>query len=234
MRNMFVLAIISLVSLAAAQVPETGSENYFQDEPRQEQQIKTPSGKVNVLYSLILPGAGQWAMGYKTRAKFFMGTEFLLWAGFIGSHAYSNVVQDNYQSYATVHAGVNSHQKNEQFWIDIGSSDNIFSFNEQQLRERNLRGAYNETSQNYWQWDSNDSRSYYNDLRVQEHNWEQRATFVVGAFILNRIVSTVDVIRLIRKENKAYEGAMSSLMFKYKTDKKTGSGFLNLNLTVSW
>lgn len=234
MRKTILLVIISLVSLTAAQVPESGSENFFQDEQPQEQHIKTPSGKVNVLYSLILPGAGQWAMGYKTRAKFFMGTEFLLWAGFIGSHAYSNVIQDNYQSYATVHAGVNSHQKNEQFWIDIGSSDNIFSFNEQQLRERNLRGAYNETSQNYWQWDSNDSRSYYNDLRVQEHNWEQRATFVVGAFILNRIISTVDVIRLIRKENKAYEGAMSSLMFKYKTDKKTGAGFLNLNLTVNW
>ena len=115
MRNTIVLVIIVLVSLAVAQTPETGSENFFQDEQLQEQNIKPPSGKVNVLYSLILPGAGQWAMGYKTRAKFFMGTEFLLWAGFIGSHAYSNVIQDNYQSYATVHAGVSSHQKNEQF-----------------------------------------------------------------------------------------------------------------------
>jgi hypothetical protein len=70
-------------------------------------------------------------------------------------------------------------------------------------------------------------------MRVQEHNWEQRATFIVGAFVLNRIVSSVDVIRLIRKEKKEIDNQMSSLSFRYKSE-KYGSGFFNLNLMVNW
>jgi hypothetical protein len=234
MNKVLIAIIIFLItSMSLAQSPGPGSAVFNNDDEEMQIEEKSAPSKISILYSLILPGAGQWVMGYKTRAKFFMGTEFVLWAGFIGSHTYSNIIQDNYQSYATVHAGVNSAQKEEQYWIDIGSSNNIYSFNESQLRGRNLRGVYTENTLNYWQWDSEDSRDEYNNLRVQEHSWEQRATFIVGAFILNRIVSSVDVIRLIRRESKAAEARMSSLSFNYKTE-KYGSGFFNLSLNVSW
>jgi hypothetical protein len=227
------LIIILLISSSIAQLPMAGSDNFIQDEEKNVSELKSAPGKINILYSLILPGAGQWAMGHKSRAKIFMGTEFVLWAGFLGSHAYSNTIQQNYHSYATVHAGVYSAQKDEQYWIDIGSSNNIFEFNEDQLRNRNLKGVYTENSLNYWQWDSDNNQDIYNDMRVQEHNWEQRATFIVGAFVLNRIVSSVDVIRLIRKEKKEIDNQMSSLSFRYKSE-KYGSGFFNLNLMVNW
>jgi hypothetical protein len=221
------------ISLSLAQESDFNSVHNLQQSQSDTVQQKSGAGIKNVVYSLILPGAGQWSLGKKGRAKFFMGTEFLLWVGYFGTQSYANVIQDNYQSYAAVHAGSNSINKEEQYWIDIGSSDNIYSFNQERLRDRNKDALYPENSAFYWQWDDKDSRKYYNNLRVKEHDWERRATFIVGAFILNRVVSAIDVIRIIRKENKATENQMSRLNFNYKTT-QTGAGVFKLNFTMKW
>jgi len=226
-------ALLVSISISLAQQSPQGSGDLRTQNEMEKSERETPSRTKNILYSLILPGAGQWAMGYKGRAKFFMGTEFLLWVGYFGTQSYANVIQRDYHSYASVHAGVNTAQKDEQYWIDIGSADNIYDFNEQRLRDRNKEALYPEGAINYWQWDSKDSRRYYNNLRVKEHNWERRATFVVGAFVLNRLVSAIDVVRIIRKENKSQKNQTSHLHFNYKTT-PTGAGVVNLNLTMNW
>jgi hypothetical protein len=234
MRIKIILSVLIVsISLSLAQQSAPFSGNILQQGDLDSLQKKSNSRTKSVLYSLILPGAGQWSLGYKGRAKFFMGAEFLLWVGYFGTQSYANIIQDNYQSYASVHAGSNSLRKDEQYWIDIGSSDNIYSFNEQRLRDRNKDALYQENSVYYWQWDNKDSRKYYNNLRVKEHDWERRATFIVGAFILNRVVSAIDVIRIIRRENKKNETQMSRLNFHYKTT-KTGANMFNLNFTMTW
>lgn len=226
-------ALLVFISISLAQQAQPWSNGTQLQDEMENAQKKTPSKTKNILYSLILPGAGQWSMGYKGRAKFFMGTEFLLWVGYFGTQSYANVIQRDYHGYASVHAGVNTAQKDEQYWIDIGSSDNIYAFNEQRLRDRNKDALYPEAADYYWQWDSKESRGYYNNLRVKEHNWERRATFVVGAFVLNRLVSAIDVVRIVRKENKNQDKQMSHLHFNYKTT-QTGAGVLNLNFSLNW
>jgi hypothetical protein len=218
-----------IISLAGSQL----SAGFSADFKGQNEEVignnRSGSNKINILYSLVLPGAGQWNMGYHNRAKFFLGTEFLLWVGYAGF----NVIQDNYNAYASVHGDVNGSGKNDQYWIDIGSADNIYGFNERKLRERADESIYPETTVYYWQWDSRESRRSYNNLRVKEHDWQQRATFVVGAFILNRVVSAVDVIRLIRRESRANDHRVSRMYFNYDTN-QAGSGIYQLNLTVRW
>lgn len=221
------------ISLTGSQLSAGFSADFKVQNEESAGNSRSRSNKVNILYSLILPGAGQWNMGYHNRAKFFLGTEFLLWVGYIGFNAYANVIHDNYKAYAAVHGDVNSSGKNDQYWIDIGSADNIYSFNERKLRERADESIYPESAVYYWQWDSRESRRSYNNLRVKEHDWQQRATFVVGAFILNRVVSAVDVIRLIRRERRANDNRMSRMYFNYTTN-KAGSGIYQLNLTVKW
>ena len=234
MRMKIILSVLLIsISFSLAQQSAQYPGNIFQQGESDTLKKKSRSRAKSVLYSLIIPGAGQWSMGYKGRAKFFMGAEFLLWVGYFGTNAYANVIQDNYQSYAAVHAGSSSLNKDEQYWIDIGSSDNIYAFNEQRLRDRNKKALYSENAANYWQWETKESRKYYNNLRVQEHDWERRATFIVGAFVLNRVVSAIDVIRIIRKENKKAENQMSRLNFNYKAT-NTGAGVFNLNFTMKW
>jgi hypothetical protein len=222
-----------IISLAGSHLSPIFSADFKVQEEGAAGNDQKKSKKVNILYSLVLPGAGQWNMGYHNRAKFFLGTEFVLWVGYLGFNAYANVIQDNYKAYAAVHGDVNSSGKNDQYWIDIGSADNIYGFNERKLRERADESIYPESTAYYWQWDSRESRRSYNNLRVNEHDWQQRATFVVGAFILNRVVSAIDVIRIILRENKADDNHMSRMFFNYTTN-QAGSGIYQFNLAVRW
>jgi hypothetical protein len=234
MKAFIILLILISFSLLLSQSPAGFSESRLrQAEEKTAVDVSSGSKTKYILYSLILPGAGQWGMGEKNRAKFFLGSELLLWMGYFGSNAYADVIQKNYQSYAAVHAGSSSQDKGEQYWIDIGSAENLYVFNEQQLRNRNLKAVYLESPANYWQWDSGKNQRYYNNLRVQEHDWERRATFIVGAFILNRLVSAVYIIRLIHKEKKQLSGQMSSLSLFYHSNKYNDER-LQLNLTISW
>jgi hypothetical protein len=234
MKVFIILLILISFSISMSRSPAVFTESKI-GQAEETTVLNTANGSKTkyVLFSLILPGAGQWAMGEKNRAKFFLGSEFLLWMGYIGSNAYADVIQKNYQSYAAVHAGSNSQDKSEQYWIDIGSAENLYAFNEQQLRNRNLKAVYPESPANYWQWDSEGNQRYYNHLRVQEHDWERRATFIVGAFILNRVVSAIDIIRLIHKDKKQPSEQMSSLSLFYHSSKYHDER-LQLNLTISW
>jgi hypothetical protein len=230
------ILLLSLFLIITAQA-QTGTgfsmQKLIQTEQPSEENIQSGSKGVNILLSLLLPGAGEWRMGRKNTAKFFFGTEFMLWAGYFSFNAYADVIKNDYQAFASVHAGVNPNQKNDQYWIEIGSAENIYLYNEQRLRERDIPGTYPETDLYYWQWDSKDSRRRYNQLRVNEHDWERRATFVVSGFILNRLISAVDVLRLIRKEKRAEEQRMSRLYFDYKKD-RLGSDVFRLNLALRW
>ena len=229
-----VIIMVFLISTLIAQTPVKFSNNllYKQESEIKDKPESTSSAKY-ILFSLLLPGAGQWSMGYHNRAKFFFGAEFLMWVGYIGSNVYANISKNNYQSFATLHADVISKNKSEQYWIDIGSSENIYRFNEQRLRLRDIKGTYPETGNYFWQWDSKESIKTYNSLRVKEHNWQDRATFITGAFILNRLVSVIDVIRLIRREKKDSHSKMSKLYFDYKTH-QTGAGVFRLNFRLKW
>lgn len=164
------------------------------------------SGNVlNVFSSLILPGTGEWAMGYKTLGKVFLGIDALIWIGFFASDQYTANLQGDLQGFAAVHAGVNSANKDGQYWIDIGIQENLAAFNHQKLLERDLEATYPEGQGYEWQWDSEDSRANYLEQRFNKLDWERTSNVFVVGLILNRLVSAVDVIRLIRKDKKAAE-----------------------------
>ncbi|NOX38702.1 MAG: hypothetical protein GXO78_14325 [Calditrichaeota bacterium] len=171
------------------------------------------SGARAILLSLILPGAGEWSLGHRRMAKIFLGAEVALWAGYFGSLAYAEVLRRDYQTFAALHAGVNPAGKDDQYWIDIGNANNIYDFNEKRLVQRNLDAVYMNTREYYWQWDAEENRYRYVDLRLKQHRWKRRATFVIGGMILNRILSTVDVIRIIRKEKKERETGRRAMLF---------------------
>lgn len=229
--TIFILIILSGAFLLNA-APDVSGKWNGQSSDKIEANVSEHSKTRHILFSLLLPGAGQWGMGAKNRAKFFLGTEVMLWMGFFGTNAYADILQKNYQSYAAVHAGTTTQNKDDQYWIDIGSTSNIFEFNEQQLRQRDIQALYSDENMYYWQWDSRDNQRYYNNLRVQEHDWERRATFIVGAFILNRIVSAADVIRLISKEKKQ-QRLQSYLSVSY-TNSKIHNEQIQFKLNLSW
>jgi len=216
--QLFIVALtVAGLSVYAGEDPnvlnETLGEKAFSEFlgiPLQQDIIVEPTkrniGSKNILLSLVMPGLGEWVAGEKGRAKIFMSFELGLWASYLGIREYSNVLERDYRTFAAVHAGVNTSGKAKQYWIDIGNADNIYAFNEKRRTERNLEATYMETEYYFWQWDKEGNRIEYSDLRDKQDHWKQIGTFVIGGMILNRIVSAIDVIRLVRKSNKDSSG----------------------------
>jgi len=180
------------------------------EEDSMEEASKGSIGSKNILLSLVLPGLGEWVAGEKGRAKIFMSFELGLWASYFGIREYANVLERDYLTFAAVHAGVNTRGKAKQYWIDIGNAANIYDFNEKRRIDRNLEATYPETKKYFWQWDSEGNRIEYSDLREKQDSWKQIGTFVVGGMILNRIVSAIDIVRLVRKNKKDSSGRSES------------------------
>ncbi len=193
----------------------------------------SPSGTKYVLYSLILPGAGEWAMGHKGLGKFFVGTELVLWIAYFGTHQYIDNLNEDFQTFAALHAQVNTSGKDDRYWAAVGNNDNIYEYNQEQLQNRNLDGLFPETDFYYWQWDETENRYRYNRIRVDAHDWERRATFLLSGFILNRLISAIDVIRIIRQGKKNAQERHSRLHFDLRSTPRWGNLF-RVHLSLRW
>ena len=167
-----------------------------------------------IVASLILPGSGEWFLGHRQAARFFWGTELSLWLGRWGMQSYAHIVRKDYQAFAALHAGVNTTGKDEQFWIDVGHANSVEQFNQDRLLARDLQGMYPDDPFYYWAWDSEHNRLEYRRLRLKEHNWRQRAQLVIGGMILNRLLSAIDVLRIIRKNHTQQAYLFSSCQFR--------------------
>ncbi len=188
-------------------------------------------GAKHLLLSMILPGAGEWAMGHKNTAKYFLGAEALLWVGYFSTNAYVNVLQEDMESFAALHAGAQTAGKDDQFWIDVGIAENIYDFNASKLLDRDLEAIYPEGQEFDWQWDSDANRRRYVQRRLDRLDWKRRTTFMVAGMVLNRISSMVDVVRLIRKEkNSGLVSRKSFLSVSYLPNPVSGETF-RMNFT---
>ena len=173
-------------------------------------------------------------MGHKTAAKIFFGSELALWLGYWGSQSYVNVLQRDLESFAALHAGVDAPGKGDQYWIDVGGYLSLDDFNNQKLLERDLEALYADTPENRWQWDSNQNRRDYVLKRFDRLDWKRRVNWVVGGLVLNRLVSAIDVVRLLRKNRDADSlSHKSDLNFVYSHTPYTGEAY-RLNLNIVW
>ncbi|MCB0275637.1 MAG: hypothetical protein KDI06_12545 [Calditrichaeota bacterium] len=183
-----------------------------QENPRPEVQGISRTGASNILLSLVLPGAGEWRMGERHVAKWFLGAELGLWLGYYSSRRYVNNLQENMEAFAALHAGVDSRDKDGQYWIDIGVSENIYVFNAEKLLERDLSAVYAVGAGFDWQWDSDENRRNYVSQRFKRLDWKRSSTWIVSGLVLNRLVSAIDIIRLLRKGEDSLSTARQSAL----------------------
>ncbi|MGD9897963.1 MAG: hypothetical protein AB7T22_02435 [Calditrichaceae bacterium] len=152
--------------------------------------------------SLLLPGSGEYYTGHGNSAKFFLGVELLAWGGWLANTLHVNRLEDAYTAYASQHAGVNKNGKDDQYWIDIGKYDNIYDFNEQRRRDRDIDAIYTENDLNYWEWDSGDNRLVFDGKRIRASEIANQDIYYVAAIVLNHMVSGINAMRLARKHNR--------------------------------
>jgi hypothetical protein len=196
-----------------------------------------PDGKKSVakalFLSLILPGAGEYYVGETGYTKFFLGMEILGWSSIVFNRHYYSSLQKDYMAYARLHAGIDKKNKDDQYWIDVGKHDDIYSYNSTRVNQRRIEELYDENKNNYWQWDSRKNRYTYDAKRLNSVSIKDREIYMTIGILVNHLVSAVNAVRLARRHNKNL--AQSSFQYKFVFDTQVpDNNYLGLVLTKSF
>ncbi len=185
-----------------------------------------------VLLTMLVPGAGHFYLGQKGRGEVFMGAEAVAWAGFFAFRIYGNWRKDDYVRYAQAHAGIDPNGKDDDFYGQLSFYDSREDYNTAGRLYNPGDPYYPDISTYYWQWDTDESREYYRDVRNSSQSSYRKATFMIGVAVFNRIVAGIDVFRLAGKLKKRPEYDDTG-KFKLHVDADVFSRDPGLTLTLS-
>lgn len=173
------------------------------------------------LLSLLVPGTGEYMNGHKGYGRFFFGAELLLWGSVIANREYVDILRDEYRAFAVEHAGLSPSGKDPDFWNNIGKYDDLYSYNEQRRRERNINAIYPETGAYFWSWDSRSNRFVYDGRRISSNEIANRDTYFYAAIVLNHLVSGINAMRLARKHNRSLSYAPGGWNLRFYAVRET-------------
>ncbi len=162
--------------------------------------LKSP-GKA-VLLSVLLPGAGQVYTEARTRSRIFLGAEAASWVAYGGFKTWSNQKQDEFEGWAATYAGIDPNGKPDDFWrmMTFYKSRREYEFLGR-AGEPN-RASYPDLEGWDWNWTSEAAQEQYRSLRNQSKEADRKATFALGALVLNRVVSAIDAYRSAKNYNR--------------------------------
>ena len=167
------------------------------------------------LRSIILPGWGQRYSGRYTRGAVFTAADAGIWLGLAWSYQAWKYGEDQFIAYAQEHAFLQgSHDHN--FYVDIGNYSNRDDFNEARRQNRDYANQYTGAN-DWWEWDNDANRLTFKNQRIQSDKSKNRISYLVGALVLNRIVSAIDASRGLAKLQKDLS-ASGSISLEYNAD----------------
>jgi hypothetical protein len=188
---------ISSLSLAAM---DEGDKTFL-DMSQQDDGSKKISMKKAMALSLLFPGAGQYYAGAEFKGQVFMGVELAIWTGFIAYRVYGGWKVDNYRDYAAAHAGVDNSGKDDEFYDWVGFYNNRDEFNQFGRLYYPDRPYLPDNSYYYWQWDSEENREVFRQLKDGSKTAYRNSTFFIGLAIVNRLIAGIDTYRTVKSAN---------------------------------
>ena len=108
-----------------------------------------------------------------------------------GLYYFSLERTDDFQNFATIHAGVNPNDKLDSYWVNIGNYDNTALYNEQKNIDRNWGARYDSPTYQ-WQWDNAGNRKAYDNIRIDAANLETLSYYTIGAVLANHLLSAMN------------------------------------------
>lgn len=171
-----------------------------------------------ILYSLLLPGMGELYADSYNSGIYFTVADGVLWGTLIGMNIYANWQENRYITYAQTNAGVSTNGKDEDYYATIGEFLDVEQYNNEKALERDFNSLY--TSENFvWKWNSTEDRKTYRNMWLSSEQTFNDTRFVVGALILNRVVSAINAVRLVSSYNSKLQKEVSwNLSFGVKTN----------------
>lgn len=161
--------------------------------------VRTKSALTAVGLSLLLPGSGHVYAGSGGRAKFFLGTEAVVWGMALAFDRWSAWKLNSATDHAVLHAGLLAEGKDDQFLGYLEFYTTRDDFNTAGRIIEPDRDFLAETRDTYWYWDSDSNRQTYRDLRNASSSAARNRSFMFYTAILTRVASAVDAYRVIRR-----------------------------------
>lgn len=184
--------------------------------------FKKKSQAAAVLYSLILPGMGEWYAGDFGSGRYSLVAEATLWLTYASFQQYGSWYQSDARQFAVSHSGASLSGKNDQFFANIGNFDNVYEYNDQKLRERDIPDVYDPAAGYFWSWDTDADRARFRAMRVTGDEIFNNSKFVLGAVVLNHIISAINAARLVRHYNKNADEGLGSWQLEPNLNGGTG------------
>lgn len=171
------------------------------DQPLVDDNVKQKkSTGLAIVYSLLLPGMGELYADAYDSGVYFTIADGVLWGTYVGMNVYANWQKDRYISYSQTNAGVTPENKDEDYYATIGEYLDIDQYNDQQAFEYNFDEMY-DTETHFWKWNTSEERKEYRNMWVSSEQTFNDVRFVVGALLLNRVISAINAVRLVSKYN---------------------------------
>ncbi len=163
------------------------------------------SGTVAVIYSLLLPGMGElYANGFE-QGKYSLIAEGALWLTYGIFQYYGMWMQNDARNFSATHAGIILNGKDDQYFVDVGNFSTIYDYNNKKLRDRTYEKLYEVNDTYYWKWDTEENRKLFREQRVQSATIFNNTRFIIGAILVNHVISAVNAARLTRQYNNRLE-----------------------------
>lgn len=198
-----------------AAVSAPGAWQYDAGDPAGDEPISP--GRA-VLYSLLVPGLGDYKLGNTGRAVVFFGVEAAIWVSYAVFEVQGQNREDEYQDLAVQFAGVTSTGHSDDYYATIRDYDNSDEY-EAVVKEdgRYFEGlGTNQELEQYfidnrmsdyepWRWASLDARLQYSETRSSSKTSYRRADYMFAAAAANRLVSAVFAYASARGLQKGHE-----------------------------
>ncbi len=168
--------------------------------------------------SALLPGLGQYYLGETSYAKAYVWADAALWVATFGSYFFGERQIASARAYASRYAGISNPPSSESFLnlmadyrsrggveFENSNPDSDEDYNQAMLRAgREIDEDYPFDESHTWDWGSSDNpatskhMSHYRDI-LRNYRISRIAFQVsIGALILNRVISVLDVLRIYR------------------------------------
>ena len=194
---------------------------------------KKKNQALGVIYSLVLPGMGELYAGGFDNGQYSLTAEAALWLTYISYYQYGTWMQSDARSLVTVHAGASTGGKDDQFFVNAANFSNVYDYNDKKLRDRALDEVYDPAQGYYWSWDSEANRQRFRSLRISSDKVFNNSRFVIGAIVVNHIISALNAARLVRHFNRNAEGAVGA--WYIEPNRLTGLGRVDgMRLTYAY
>lgn len=160
----------------------------------------------SALYSALVPGGGQFYLGNRRTARCFFAAEAFTWISYLSFHMYGDWRKDDYISYAAIYANARLEGKSDDFVSWVVSYNNIREFNSLGRAEDNERPYLQDTPENHWEWQTQEERWTFRDLRNRSREAYRRSDFMIGVAVIDRVISIIDAVRSTGRINRRIKG----------------------------